>query len=166
MVFWFAGLSFLLVAWVFASPAIDYRLVIGASLLPVVELVIGGPWPLHTLAAPVLVMVLVMVIFRGQRLAQRRWLGISIGLFMHLVLDGSWARTTLFWWPLFGTSVDGGDVPTWPAPAALVVMELVGLIALVWAARRYRLDQPAERARFLRDGQLSRAAMTQSSGTC
>ena len=29
--FWFAGLSFLLVAWIFASPAIDYRLVIGAQ---------------------------------------------------------------------------------------------------------------------------------------
>ena len=166
MLLWFAGLSFLLVAWVFASPAIDYRLVIGASVLPVVELAIGGPWPLHTLAAPVLVMALVMVIFRGQRLAQRRWLGIAIGLFMHLVLDGSWARTTLFWWPLFGTSIDEGDIPTLPAPLALVAMELAGLIALVWVARRYRLDQPTERSRFLRNGQLSRAAMSQSPGTC
>ena len=56
MFFWFAGLSFIIVATVFASPAIDYRLVILGSVLPVTEMLFGGPWILHSLVAPVVAM--------------------------------------------------------------------------------------------------------------
>ncbi len=166
MFFWFAGLSFVLVALVFASPAIDYRLVMGASVVPILEMIFGGPWALHTLLAPVTVMTLVMLIFRGRRLVQRRWLGISIGLFMYLVLDGAWTRTTLFWWPFFGFSIDPSDTPTWEAPVVLVVMELVGLAALAWGLRRYQLDKPGPRQHFLATGQLTRSAMGPPPGTC
>ena len=166
MFFWFAGLSFVAVAWVFASPAIDYRLVILGSVLPVAEMVAGGPWALHTLLAPVAAMTVVMLLWRGQRIAQRRWLGIPIGLFMYLVLDGAWARTELFWWPLFGASVDGADLPEWESAGILVLMELAGLVAVVWAVRRYRLVQPEERQLFFKQGRLSRAAMGPPPGTC
>lgn len=166
MLLWFAGMSFLLVAWVFASPAIDYRLVIAGSVLPVAEMVLGGPWVLHTLLAPVAVMTLVMLIFRGRRLVQRKWLGIAIGLFVYLVLDGAWARTTLFWWPLFGVEADAGDIPTWEAVPVLVLMEVAGAGALAWMIRRYRLLEPAERELFRREGRLSRALMSEPPGTC
>ncbi|MFV2038632.1 MAG: hypothetical protein ACC660_00135 [Acidimicrobiales bacterium] len=165
MLFWFAGLSFVFVAWIFASPAIDYRLVMFGSVLPVVEMVAKGPWVLHSLLAPVCVMVLVMLLFRGNRLAQRKWLGVPIGMFMYLVLDGAWARTTLFWWPLFG-SPDAGDIPTWEPVPVLILMEIVGVSALLWAVRRYELNEAEARHKFLRDGRLSRAAMGPPPGKC
>ena len=43
MFFWFLGLSFAVVALVFSSPALDYRLVISAAAVPVVEGAVGGP---------------------------------------------------------------------------------------------------------------------------
>lgn len=165
MLFWFAGLSFVLVAWVFASPAIDYRLVVLGSVLPVVEMLAGGPWALHTLLAPVAVMTLIMVVFAGKRLVQRRWLGLPIGMFMYLVLDGAWARTELFWWPAFGVRVDGDDLPNWESPGLLVVMELIGIVALGYGVRRYRLTEPAARALMVRSGRLTREAMGPPPGT-
>ena len=166
MLLWFAGLTFVTVAWVFASPAIDYRLVMLGAVLPVIEMVIGGPWALHTLLAPVAVMTLVMLVFRGRRMVQRRWLGLSIGLFFYLVFDGAWARTTLFWWPLFGARADAGDIPGWESPVVLVLMEVVGAVALAWAVRRYRLGEPDQRRLFLAEGRLDRAVMAAPPGTC
>ena len=93
-------------------------------------------------------------------------LGLSIGLFFYLVFDGAWARTTLFWWPLFGAEADAGDIPGWESPAILVVMELIGAAALVWAARRYDLRDPERRELFLREGRLDRRIMSAPPGTC
>lgn len=154
MFFWFAGGSFLLVAWIFSSPALDYRLVMAGSVLPVAEKALSGPWALHTLLAPVLTMAAVMLVFRGRRLAQRRWLGLPIGLFFFLVLDGAWARTELFWWPAFGWSA--GDEPGWRPLWVTLLMEAVGVVALVFAARTFGLTDEASRRRFLRNGQLPR----------
>ena len=166
MFFWFLGIGVVLVAWVFASPLLDYRLVMVGSVLPVVELIVEGPWVLHSLVAPVAVMAAVMLAFQGRRLKQRRWLGLAIGLFMYLVLSGSWRLTTTFWWPLFGWRPDGADIPTWPPLGLAVVMELAGIAALGWAYRRYGLDAPARRDRFVRSGHLSRDIMGNPRGSC
>jgi hypothetical protein len=155
MFFWFAGLSFLLVAWIFASPLLDYRLVMAGSVLPVAEKLLGGPWALHTLLAPVVAMTAVMVAWRGRRLRQRRWLGLPIGLFLFLVLDGAWTNTKLFWWPAFGWGI--GEEPGWRPFPALLLMEAAGLAALVIAIRRFGLVDESSRARFARTGHLPRA---------
>lgn len=154
MFFWFAGLSFLLVAWIFASPLLDYRLVMAGSVLPVVEKLLGGPWALHTLLAPVVAMTVVMVAWRGRRLRQRRWLGLPIGLFLFLVLDGAWTNTKLFWWPAFGWGI--GEEPGWRPFPVLLLMEAAGLAALVIAIRRFGLVNASARARFARTGHLPR----------
>ena len=107
MLLWFAVLALVLVAQVFDSPNLDYRLVVLGAVLPVAEGVLGGPWLLHTLPFCGAVLFGVMLVARGRRLAQRRWLGIPIGLFAHLVLDGTWARTEVFWWPFAGTGALG-----------------------------------------------------------
>ena len=166
MFFWFLGLSFVAVAIVFDSPSLDYRLVMAGAAAPMLEHLWGGPWITHTLLWPVVLMTLIMVVARGRRLTQRRWLGLAIGFFMHLVLDGSWARTTLFWWPGFGWSIAGDDVPTLPGAAAIVIMEVVGLASLWWAARRWGLTQPSRRERFLRSGNLDRSFIPGGTGTC
>jgi hypothetical protein len=153
---WFAALGFVAVVLVFQSPALDYRMVILGSLLPLVDLVPGVPPVLHTLLAPVVVLTAVMLLTRNRRLVRRRWLGVPIGMFMHLVLDGTWSTTELFWWPLFGLEFPDVALPTFGRGAAGVVMEVVGLVVLVWAWKRFGFDDPRRRAAFVRDGRLDR----------
>ena len=42
---------------------------------------------------------------RGRRLARRQWLGLPIGMYLHLVLDLSWTRSQTFWWPFLGVGI-------------------------------------------------------------
>jgi hypothetical protein len=156
MFLWFAALGFVAVVIVFQSPALDYRMVILGSLLPLADLVPGVPPLLHTLLAPVAVMTAVMLATRNRRLLRRRWLGIPIGMFVHLVLDGTWSTTELFWWPVFGADLPDVALPTLGRGGVGVVMELVGLAVAVWAYRRFGLDDPRRRQAFLRHGRLDR----------
>ena len=158
MFFWFAGLSFAAVLMVFTSPAIDYRLVMLGAVLPVVEGFIGGPWVLHTLLAPVGVMAVVMLLTQNKRLVRRQWLGLPIGLFMHLVLDGSWATTTIFWWPFLGFSdvLGGSNVPEFGRSLTVLAgMELIGLGVLAFLWQRLGLGNEGKEL-FLSKGQLLR----------
>jgi broad specificity phosphatase PhoE len=127
MILWFAGVSFVFVWWVFKSPALDYRLVILGSVLPVGEVVFGGPRLLHTLIGPVALLAVVMLATQKRRLVRRRWIGLPIGLLVHLGLDGIWANAQVFWWPFLGTSFGGEGLPELGRPLAVVLlMELVG----------------------------------------
>ncbi len=157
---WFAVAAPFLVAEIFRSPMVDYRLVALGALLPVVEALIGGAFVLHTLAAPVILMAMIMAATTGRRLLRRRLLGIPIGLFFHLVLDGTWASTTLFWWPVFGWSFAGLEAPEASGLGWRILLEVaaIGLAAFAW--RRYGLDDPAARARLIRSGHLPAAVRT------
>ena len=158
MFFWFAGFAFAIVLVVFSSPALDYRLVVIGAVLPVGEVALGGAWFLHTLLGPVVMLTVVMLATMGRRLRRRRWLSLPIGMFMHLVLDGTWATTALFWWPLLGVDQVLGveSVPeAGRSVGAIVVMELAGLAVLVWLARRLELFGDG-RERFWSSGQLLR----------
>jgi hypothetical protein len=156
VLFWFVSLSILIVALVFQSAAVDYRLVALGAVLPVAEVLLGGPYLLHTLLGSVLAMAVVMGVARGRRLVQRRWLGVPIGLFLHLVLDGTWTRTELFWWPFAGFDVLGeGRLPEFDRPLGVIlVLEVIGLVVGVWLVRAYDLTDPGARARFLKTGRL------------
>jgi hypothetical protein len=156
VILWFAGGSFALVWAVFKSPALDYRLVMLGAVVPVVELAFGGPRVLHTLVCSVAALTIVMLVTRRRRLVRRRWLGIPIGLFMHLVLDGMWTRTEVFWWPLFGWTFPAGELPEIERGVLTVLLELAGAAALAWCWQRFRLNEPRRRAEFLRTGHLGR----------
>jgi hypothetical protein len=153
---WFAGLSFAAVWLVFRSPALDHRMVMIGSVLPLVELVAGRPLVLHTLAGATAAMTLVMLATRRRRLARRRWLGIPVGLYAHLVLDATWADAELFWWPFFGPSFADRSVPEWRPWPLVVLLELAGVAAAYWMVRTFRLDEPERRNDFLRTGRLGR----------
>jgi hypothetical protein len=156
VVLWFVGPSVLVVWSVFRSPSADYRLVALGSVLPLVELPIGEPRLLHALAGGAVGLAIVMIAARGRRVVQRRWLGVPIGMLLHLVLDGAWADTEAFWWPLLGIEWSTSELPEIGRGAFNVVLELVGAAVCWWLYRRFRLDEPARRVEFLRTGRVGR----------
>ena len=95
-----------------------------------------------------------MLATRHRRLLRRVLLGIPIGLFIHLVLDGAWADTDTFWWPFTGWSFDGDQLPELARGGWTLVMEVVGAVALWYGYRIFGLADPARRERFLRTGRV------------
>jgi membrane-bound metal-dependent hydrolase YbcI (DUF457 family) len=154
---WFVGLSLAVVWSVFRSPALDYRLVALGSVLPLIEVLAGRPFILHSLVGAVAMLVIVMLVTRRRRLARRRWLGLPIGLFLHLVLDGVWSDRRLFWWPFLGASTARSGLPETGRPLALdLLMELAGAVALAWWWRRWSLGDHERRWEFIRTGRVGR----------
>jgi hypothetical protein len=153
---WFVGPSILIVWSVFRSPGADYRLVAIGSLIPLIEIPFGEPRLLHSLTGGAVLLAAVMLGARGHRLVQRRLLGLPIGMLLHLVLDGAWADTDAFWWPVFGTSWSGADLPELGRGGLNLVLEIVGAAACWHVYRRFRLDEPDRRALFLQTGRVGR----------
>ena len=154
MLIWFAVLSVLLVAVVFKSPGVDYRTVMLGAVLPVLEGATGGPKVLHSVVGAVVVLGVLMLATRHRRLLRRRLLGIPIGMMAHLVLDGAFTVTRIFWWPLAGTDFASQQIPEWSHLVPSLVLEAVGIVVGWWAWRWFGLDDPERRERFLRDGRL------------
>ena len=155
MLFWFLLTAPFLVAEIFKSPMVDYRLVALGAALPLLELALPNAFVLHTLLAPVALLTVVMLTTMGRRLVRRRLLGVPIGMFFHLVLDGTWASASLFWWPAFGFSFSELAVPEATSIGVRLILELVGLAIGVVAYRRYGLDDPDKRNRLIRTGHLT-----------
>jgi membrane-bound metal-dependent hydrolase YbcI (DUF457 family) len=153
---WFIGPTILIVWSVFKSPAADYRVVAVGALLPLVELPFGEPRLFHSLTGAALLLGAVMVGARGQRLVQRRLLGLPIGVLMHLVLDGAWADAHGFWWPFLGTAWSTSELPELGRGAFDIVLELAGAAACWWGWRRFRLDEPDRRRLFVQTGRVGR----------
>jgi membrane-bound metal-dependent hydrolase YbcI (DUF457 family) len=147
-------MSVLGVVTVFQSPGIDYRLVMLGAVLPVAEGLLGHPWVLHTLLGAVVVLAVTMLATRRRRLLRRRLLGLPIGLFAHLVLDGVWTRSHLFWWPFLGRSFGRSQVPELSRGAFGVVLELAGALALGWCWQHFGLADATRRHRFITAGRL------------
>lgn len=158
MLLWFAGMSFLAVWVVFKDPAIDHRLVMAGAVVPdVLDVATGGPWVGHTLLFSAGLLTVVMLATRGRRLLRRRLLALPIGTFLHLVLDGAWTDTDTFWWPALGGPFGDGRLPSLERGLVpTLLLEVAGLAVLVWAYRRFRLDESEHRSRFLSSGRLAR----------
>jgi hypothetical protein len=151
---WYVGVSVLLVANIFRSSGIDYRLVALGALLPlVVDLPVGHLAFGHALVFPVALLAIVMVATIGRsRLLRRRLLCVPIGIFCGLVLSGAFTADDVFWWPGLGSSF--GHEALLPAWWAVVLEELVGLFAIWWVVGQFDLFLPGPRAEFARSGRL------------
>ena len=155
MLLWFVGLSVALVWLVFQSPALDVRIVAVGALVPWLDGLTAGTSVLHTLLGSVALLAIVMLATRRRRLLRRRLLGIPIGTFLHLVLDGAWTDAELFWWPFLGTDALGDELPELARSAVTVVaMELAGIAAGVWTWRAFGLGDRAKRDDLVRTGRL------------
>ena len=66
---------------------------------------------MHTLVFSLVLLAVVMLATAGRRPARQLLLGLPIGTLLHLVFDGAWADTDLFWWPLGGWGFDDAALP-------------------------------------------------------
>ena len=154
MLLWYLGPSVLLVAYIFRSQGIDYRLIaIGAALPFATSLVTWGQSYGSTLLAAVALLTVTMLATIGRpRLVRRRSLCLAIGYFAGLVLSGAWLDTERFLWPIGGGAIPVGPIlPTW---WIVVVLELVGLVACWWVVGMSDLYEPEPRREFLHTGRL------------
>jgi hypothetical protein len=155
VVLWFVGTAVVTVWFVFRDPRFDYRvLALGAVLPDLVDGVWGGARALHSVVTAVVVLIVVVLATIGRREARRRWLALPIGMFLHLVFDGAFAQTRVFWWPLGGAGFDDAPLPSVDRGWTSLVLDLVGALALVWVWRHFGLADPQARRRLWRTGQL------------
>ena len=165
MLIWFAASAVVVTFVVFRTPTIDYRLVALGAIVPVVE----APWgsgPLHALIMPTLVLIVVMSLTHRRRLVRRQWLGLPIGMYLHLVADALANVPEAFWWPFLGWSFGGADTPEVARGWWSAVLEVVGVLMALWAYRRFGLDDRSRRDVFLRTGQLDRAIVGHEATGC
>ena len=155
MLLWFVGTAWVSVWFVFRDERFDYRLLALGALLPdLVDVMTGGAWVLHSVTASVAALTAVMVATRGRRPSRRKLLAVPIGMFMHLVFDGAFSRTKLFWWPFSGLSPSDARLPSIDRGVWSLLMEIAGAAAIVWMGRTHGLGDPARRAEFIRTGEL------------
>lgn len=155
MLFWFIATAVLSVRYVFQDPKFDYRFLIVGALLPdAVDVFFGGARVLHTLVFSVGLMVVVMLFTRGKRATRRQYLPLAIGTFVHLVFDGAFTKTKVFWWPFGGFSFDGASLPVADRMTLNILLELIGLVLLVRLARQHGLGDAARRKAFFQTGVL------------
>jgi membrane-bound metal-dependent hydrolase YbcI (DUF457 family) len=151
---WYVGLSVLIVANVFRSVGVDYRLVALGSVLPLLlSLPFGHRTFSYTLLFPVVLLAIVMVVTIGRpRLLRRRLLCVPIGVFCGLVLAGAFTNSDVFLWPLGGAGF--GDEALLPVWWVVLLEELAGLVACWWIVGQFDLYLPGPRRDFLRTGRL------------
>lgn len=155
MLLWFVGPSVVLAWVVFQSPALDVRTVAIGALVPWLDAATGGASVLHTLVGSVAVLVVVVLATMRRRLLRRRLLGLPIGMFLHLVLDGAWTDAELFWWPILGGDPFADALPELGRSAtSVLLLEAIGVVSLAWAWRAFGLDESDRRHGLARTGRL------------
>lgn len=145
MLLWFVGTSLAAVWFVFRDPRFAFGWVVAGALLPdVVEGALRRVGPLHSVVTVVVLMGVVMLSTIGNRARRKKWLALTIGMFLHLVFDGVFAETNVFWWPLAGVDLGGDAIPsverTWPVNA---VLEVLGAVLLLWFLRQLAVARGA-----------------------
>lgn len=168
MLLWHLGAVTFLFRWIFRDPKVDLRfLALGVLLPDVIDLTVvtvaggsqGELWG-HALVVPGLVTVGVLLTTRRGR-RRRAWMALVVAWLFHLLVDGMWTNGRVFLWPVFGWSLPVGGSPFWPGAwdRALAdpwrwVLELVGLVYLVWLGRAARLTEAETRSGLWRTGRL------------
>jgi hypothetical protein len=139
MFLWFLGTALAAVWFVFRDPYFDYRLLLVGAVLPdIIDLPLRRATWAHSVAVSVAVLAVVMLSTAGRKPVRRLLLPLPIGMLLHLVFDGAFSATKVFWWPFSGgwghTKLFSLQRGWWNIP-----LELAGAALLAWAWRRFRL---------------------------
>lgn len=154
MFFWFIGTAIVGIGWVFRDPRFDYRLLIVGSVLPITDAAFGGARALHSVTVSIALLAALMIATAGRKPIRKMLLGLPIGMILHLVFDGAWNDTKVFWWPFFGWSFDDAPLPMVERGWWSLLLEACGIAICVWLWRRNEMADPDRRAAFRRDGRL------------
>jgi hypothetical protein len=103
----------------------------------------------------VAILVVVMLSTIGRRPIRKRLLAIPIGMFLHLIYDGAFNNTKVFWWPFSGLSFGGDRLPVIDRGMLNVAFEIAGLLMCAFAWKKFHLSEPARRKSFMKSGTLS-----------
>jgi hypothetical protein len=156
MFFWFVATAIFSVRFVFQDPRFDYRLLVVGVLLPdAIDIWWGGARVLHTLLFSVALLVVIMLTTQNKKVIRKRTLPLAIGTFMHLIYDGAFAATKVFWWPFGGVSFGDAELPVSQRMGLNIAMEIFGVIMLVVLVRQCGFANAERRRDFLRTGVLS-----------
>ena len=131
MLFWFIGTSVASVWSVFRDPKFAYRWVIVGALIPIFSVVT---------VVGVLTAVMLLTIGKNatKKAARKNFLALTIGLFMHLVFDGAFLNTKMFWWPLAGLTTDGYSLPLVERGFLNIPFEIVGVALIIWTKKQIK----------------------------
>jgi hypothetical protein len=155
MLLWFIGTAWVSIWLVLKDPSFDYRMLAVGALAPdIVDGVTGGVGVAHALPVSALLLGVVMIVTRGRRAVRKRWLALPFGTMMHLVFDGAFASTAVFWWP-FGGSLPDEALPSIERGVLSVVLEVIGVGLIVWWIRTFRLTEADRRRRFVATGAVT-----------
>lgn len=158
MLLWFWGTAIASVWFVFRDPNFDYRLLcVGAIVPDLIDVWFGGARAMHSVAVSIAVMLTIVIASAGRRRWRKRALAIPIGMMLHLVFDGAFSKSKLFWWPIGGIHFDHDPLPSVSRGPIDVVLEVIGLALLVWVYRAFGLRSPVRRRAFWRTGRLAPA---------
>ena len=166
MLFWFCGTSLVSMWLVFRDPAIDLRMVLLGALAPdLLDAPFGGARIAHSVTFAVAVLIVVMAVTSGRRALRRRLVMVPVGLFFHLVFDGAFSDTAVFWWPLGGRAWPDARLPIVARGWWDLALEAAGLVMCAWAYRRFGWDDRERRRLFWRTGRIDRAIVEAASGS-
>ena len=158
MLFWFVATSVLTIVWVFRDPRFDYRFLIVGALLPdLIDACAGKSWAMHSLPMAVALMTVVMLATIGRRPLRKKLLAIPIGVMLHLVFDGAFSTTEVFWWP-FTSGFGNHPLPVVARGWWNLLFEAAGLGMLWWAYGRFGLARRDRRDAFRTNGHLTEVA--------
>lgn len=145
MLLWFVGASLAAVWFVFRDQRFAFGWVVVGALLPdLVEGLIGEVGPLHSIVTIVALLGIVMLTTIGNKPRRKKWLALTIGMFLHLVFDGVFAATKVFWWPLGGVDLGGEAIPSVErAWQTNLVLEVIGAGLLLWFLRQLAVARGA-----------------------
>ena len=154
MFFWFIGTAILAVGFVFRDPRFDYRLLIVGSVVPLIDGLFGGARALHSITVSIGLLALLMLATSGRMPIRKMLLGLPIGMFLHLVFDGAWNNTDVFWWPFTGVGFGDDPFPITDRGIISVVLEAIGIVLCVWLWRANGLRRSERRTAFMQNGAL------------
>lgn len=171
MLLWHLGATIAFVRYAFRDPGMDLRyLALGAIVADLVDLPLGiALWSshetprlaFHSLIVPASLMVAVLVFTsRGDR--RKRWMLFTVGMLVHLALDGMWRSPETLWWPFLGQGFTSSGFATYGSYVSdlfsqplMWAGEAIGIAYLIALWRRSGLSDQAARSTLITRGVVS-----------